>query len=97
MRLTVPHTLGREAAVARIRAREHEIADIMPSMATVTTTWAGDDRLDLRIEAMGKSIHGAVEVGDQSVSFEFELPAALAFAEPMIRAAVEPRAQQLLA
>lgn len=97
MRLTVPHTLGREAAVARIRAREHEIADIMPSMATVTTTWAGDDRLDLRIEAMGKSIHGAVEVGDQSVSFEFELPAALAFAEPMIRAAVEPRAQKLLA
>ena len=47
MRLTVPHTLGREAAVARIRAREHEIADILPSMATVTTAWSGDDRLDL--------------------------------------------------
>ena len=32
MRLSVPHTLGREAAVARIRAREHEIADILPSL-----------------------------------------------------------------
>ena len=97
MRLTVPHTLGREAAVARIRAREHEIAEILPSMATVTTAWSGDDRLDLKVEVMGKTIHGGVEVGDQTVSFEFDLPAALSFAEPMIRAAVEPRAQKLLA
>lgn len=97
MRLTVPHTLGREAAVARIRAREHEIADILPSMATVTTEWSGDDRLDLKVEVMGKTIHGAVEVADASVSFDFDLPAALSFAEPMIRAAVEPRAQKLLA
>ena len=46
---------------------------------------------------MGKTIHGAVEVGDERVSFDFDLPAALSFAEPMIRAAVEPRAQKLLA
>lgn len=97
MRLTVPHTLGRAAAVARIRAREHEIADILPSMAQVTTEWSGDDRLDLRVEVMGKTFHGAVEVADASVSFDFDLPGALSFAEPMIRAAIEPKAQKLLA
>ncbi|MDP3907924.1 polyhydroxyalkanoic acid system family protein [Novosphingobium sp.] len=97
MRLSVPHTLGRAEAVGRIRARQHEIADLVPGFAKVRTEWSGDDRLDLRVEVMGKTIHGAIEVADASVSFDFDIPAALAFAEPMIRAAIEPRAQKLLA
>lgn len=96
MRLTFPHTLGRDEARNRIRARQHEIADIVPGFAKVTTEWAGDDRMDLRVDAMGKTINGAIEVSDADLSFEFDIPAALAFAEPMIRAAIEPKAKKLL-
>lgn len=97
MRIAFPHELSRAEVRSRIKAREQEIAGFMPAMSTVTTTWPSDDRMDLALKVMGKAFAGAIEIGDQDLTFEFDLPPALAFAEPMIRAAIEPKARKLLA
>lgn len=96
MQLNFPHSLGREEASRRLREHEAEIANIAPGMAEVTTSWPSADRLELQISAMGKQIAGSVEVAESSVSFNFDLPAALSFAAPMIKAALEPKARKLL-
>lgn len=96
MELTFPHSLGREEACRRLREHEAEIANIAPGMAEVTTHWPSAERLELQVSAMGKQITGAVEIGENSVSFNFDLPAALSFAAPMIKAALEPKARKLL-
>lgn len=98
MRIAVPHRLGREEVRRRMRARADEIAGLFPSgMAEVTHSWAHDDRLDLAVTAMGKAIAVAIEIEDQALAFEIELPAALSFVEPMIRGAIEDKARKLLA
>lgn len=96
MRLTFAHSLGRDEACRRIREHEADIANIAPGMAEVTASWPSADRLELLVSAMGKKINGAVEVGESDVCFVFDLPQALAFAEPMIKAALEPKARKLL-
>lgn len=96
MRLVFPHGLGREEARRRVRAREHELADFIPSMASVSTTWPSEDRMELNVSVMGKIIAGAVMIESDALAFEFDLPPALSFAEPLIKAAIEPKARKLL-
>ncbi len=97
MRLAFPHALGRDEARRRVQARQGEIADFLPSMASVTTSWPSEDRMELSVAVMGKAIAGAIEISDSELAFEFDLPPALAFIAPMIRAAIEPKAKNLLA
>lgn len=97
MRMTFPHSLGRDEVRRRIKEHEHEIADIAPGgMATVTTDWPSDDRMALHVTAMGKTIEGAVDISDSDLAFEFDLPMALSFVAPMLRSAIEPKARKLL-
>ncbi len=96
MRMAFPHSLGRDEALRRIREHEDDIANIAPGMAEVTTSWPSADRLELQIAAMGKAIKGAVEVAENEVVFDFDLPQSLSFASGMIRSALEPKARKLL-
>lgn len=96
MRLNFQHRLGREEACRRLREHEAEIANVAPGMAEVTTAWPSEDRMEMQVAAMGKTISGVVEIGEREVSFDFDLPAALSFAGPMIKAALEPKARKLL-
>jgi hypothetical protein len=97
MRIALPHSLGREEARRRLRARSDEIPGMFPAgMADVVVGWPGEDRMTLDITAMGKSLTGAVEVSDTAVTVEVELPAALSFVEPMIRGAIEAKGRKLL-
>lgn len=97
MRMTFPHTLGRDELRRRIHERQDEIAQIAPGMAEVAASWPSEDRMTLDITAMGKTIKGGVDITDTELAFEFDLPLALGFVAPMLRAAIEPKAQKLLA
>ena len=97
MRVPIPHSLGREEARRRLMARSGEIAGLVPGgMAEVTATWPSDDRMDLCVKAMGKSVDGYVEISDSAVTVVIDLPPALALFAPMVRGAVENNAQKLL-
>ena len=97
MRVPIPHSLGKDEARRRLKARSGDLAGMMPGgMADVTVTWPEEDRMALVVTAMGKQVHAAVEVGDSAATVIVDLPMALKFFEPMIRGAVEKNGQKLL-
>jgi hypothetical protein len=96
VRIALPHSLGKEEARRRVRERSGEIANFVPGFASVSTVWAGDDRMNLTVGAMGQELTGAIEVGENEVAFTVELPAALGFIEPMIRSQIEAKGRKLL-
>ena len=97
MRVPIPHSLGRDEARRCLMARSGEIAGLVPGgMADVAVTWPSDDRMDLCVKALGKSVDGYVEISDSAVTVVIDLPPALALFAPMVRGAVESNAQKLL-
>lgn len=96
MRIAIPHSIGKEEARRRVRERSGDIADFVPAFAKVETVWTSEDRMDLTVGVMGKEMTGQIEVGDGEVAFNFEIPAALSFVEPMIRGQVEAKGRKLL-
>ncbi|RXZ64210.1 polyhydroxyalkanoic acid system family protein [Pelagerythrobacter rhizovicinus] len=97
MRVAIPHDLPRETVRERLRSRSHEIADHIPGgMAEVTTTWASEDSMTMRVSAMGQNLDGRVNIEEGQLVFEIDLPPALGFVEPMVANAVRQQGQKLL-
>jgi hypothetical protein len=97
MRIALPHSLGREEARRRLQSRSGEIAGLFPGgMAEVEVSWPHEDKMALDVTAMGKTVAGAVEIGEREVAFVIELPAALSFVEPLVRGAIESKGRKLL-
>lgn len=98
MRIALPHTLGKDELRRRLHSRSGELAGLMPGgNADVQIGWPSEDRMDLSVGAMGKTVAGHIELADDEIVFEIGLPPALAFAEPLVRGAVEAKTRKLLA
>ncbi|WP_338447338.1 polyhydroxyalkanoic acid system family protein [Pelagerythrobacter marensis] len=97
MRVAIPHDLPRETVRERMRRRSHEIAGHIPGgMAEVTTDWPSENRMTMRISAMGQNLDGRVDIEESELVFEIDLPPALGFLEPMIAGAVRQQGQKLI-
>jgi hypothetical protein len=97
MRVAIPHDLPRETVRHRLRSRSHEMGDHIPGgMAKVDTAWPSEDRMTMRVSAMGQNLDGHVDIEEGQLVFEIDLPPALAFVEPMIAGAVRQQGQKLL-
>nr|WP_298931096.1 polyhydroxyalkanoic acid system family protein [uncultured Erythrobacter sp.] len=97
MRVNLPHQLGKEEVRKRMRERSHEIAGYFPpGMATIETSWSDEDQMDLLVTAAGQRIKGAVEVYDDEVVIEMNLPAMLGFLRGTLEHAVRTQATKLL-
>ncbi|MFN3516598.1 MAG: polyhydroxyalkanoic acid system family protein [Novosphingobium sp.] len=97
MRLAIPHTLGRDEVRRRMHLRSDELAGLLPGGAQVDITWPLEDRMALAVKAMGQSLTGTIDVTETELVFDFALSGALSFVEPLVRDAVEQKAQKLLA
>ena len=74
MRVSLPHTLGKDEVRRRMHAHGHEIGNYFPpGMATVETDWPHEDRMDLYITAAGQRIEGGIDVMEDSVVIELDL------------------------
>ena len=97
MRVALPHDLGREEVRRRLRERSHEIAEHIPGgLAQVRSLWPSEDLMQLEVDAMGQTVNGDIEIDDNQVVIEFDLPAALSFVRPLIEGAVRSNATKLL-
>lgn len=97
MRVAVPHNLGKAEVRSRLKGRMHEVADFIPGgLADVSSSWTGDDRVDLQVRAMGQEVNGVVEIEEGQVVFTINLPMALSFVEPMIAGAIADKGRKLL-
>lgn len=98
MRVTLPHDLTREEVRRRMRAHADEIAGFFPpGLASVTTTWSSEDRMDIAAEVMGFTIPGGVDVGDNAVVIEMDLPMLLSVMRGPLEHAVKKEGKRLLA
>jgi len=97
MRVALPHNLDRAEVRRRLSENSHKIAGHIPGgMADVTTSWPGDDLMQMNITAMGQTVSGQIEVEDHQVVINMDLPAALSFFKPMIEQAVRSNGPKLL-
>ena len=82
--VSIPHRLGREEALRRIKSGIATARTNYSSLLAVhQETWAGD-RLAFNVSALGQSAWGLIDVADDHVRLEVTLPWLLAkFAEKL--------------
>jgi len=71
--VTLPHQLGREEALRRVRPALSKVSDSFPILKVEQEVWSGD-RMDFRVRAMGQVAAGNIQVGDTQVRLEVTLP-----------------------
>lgn len=97
MRVSLPHNLGAEEVRRRMHAHAHEIANYFPpGMATVETEWPHEDRMDLFITAAGQQIDGGIDVSEDKVVIELDLPRILGFLGGTLERAVRKHGGKML-
>lgn len=97
MRVTLPHSLGREEVRRRMHAHGHEIGDYFPpGMAQVETSWPTEDVMELKILAAGQRINGGIEVFENEVIIDMDLPPILGFLRGTLERAVRKHGGRML-
>jgi hypothetical protein len=76
--VSIPHNLGKAEAARRL---QHGVGQMKSQfgekIASVESTWVGD-RMDFRVSTMGQNVAGYLEVMDDTVRVELQLPWILA-------------------
>lgn len=95
--IDIPHQLDRATVRERMKGRVDRIPDFMPGgVANVESHWPSEDRLALKVQAMGQSIDASVDIHDDRLHIEMDLPGMLAFVAPMIEGAIRANADKML-
>lgn len=84
IKVDIPHTLGRDAARARLEGGMGKLATLFPSGATVEHRWDGDT-LHFTAKAMGQTVTSRLDVFDSHVHAEVDLPPMLALLAGRVR------------
>ena len=94
--VTIPHQLGKEEALRRIRKG---IGDARTTFASVLTvkdeTWTGDT-LAFRISALMQEVAGTIAVAEGHVKLDVELPYLLAKLAKVITPAIKKEGTLML-
>ncbi|WP_025034382.1 polyhydroxyalkanoic acid system family protein [Bradyrhizobium sp. DOA9] len=93
--VSIPHRLGREEAVRRLKTGLGRAAASIPVMQVEEERWSGDS-MAFRIRALGQIATGQVDVGDDQVRVEVVLPWLLQRFAEMAQATIRKRGQLLL-
>ncbi|MFK4385004.1 polyhydroxyalkanoic acid system family protein [Bradyrhizobium sp. USDA 223] len=93
--VSIPHRLGREEAVRRLKTGLGRAAASLPVMQVEEERWSGDT-LAFRIRALGQVATGQIDVGDDQVRVEVVLPWLLQRFAEMAQATIRKRGQLLL-
>ncbi|MEM9310292.1 MAG: polyhydroxyalkanoic acid system family protein, partial [Pseudomonadota bacterium] len=97
MRVRLPHQLDRAEVRRRLDERKGEIVTYFPEgMATLESGWQGEDHLDFTVAVAGQRIGGAIDIGDDHVEIEIDLPFILSFLRPTIERSMRKEGTRLL-
>ncbi|MGE3145092.1 MAG: polyhydroxyalkanoic acid system family protein [Pseudorhodoplanes sp.] len=81
----IPHRLGRAEATRRLQGGLTRAAGQFPVLSADEETWTqenGADRMAFRVRALGQAVSGTVDVREEDVQLELNLPLLLrVFAE----------------
>jgi hypothetical protein len=94
--VSVPHHLGREEAVRRLKSGvERARTGFGNQFSVLEENWAGD-HLDLRMAMLGHATSGKIDVADDHVRIEVELPWLLGMIAEKAKALIEKQGQLML-
>src|SRR3954454_6225547 len=71
--VSIPHRLGREEAMRRLKTGLSRAATSVPALAVDEERWE-DNRMIFRVRAMGQAAAGHVDVAEDHVQVEVVLP-----------------------
>lgn len=91
----IPHTLGKDEAIRRLKAGFARVASGAPLLTIEEEAWV-DNRLTFKLAALGQSAEGTADVDDANVRVEVVLPWLLQRVAEMVQTAIRSRAQILL-
>lgn len=95
--IEVPHTLGREQALERVQAFSDKIqARHGDKIKEFEQAWEGD-RLAFGFKTMGMRIEGGLDVAEDNVRVEGDLPFAAAMFKGQLTGAIQEQLLKLLA
>lgn len=83
---TVPHKIGKDAAVARLKKFSDKVRETLPpGVTTIDEQWTEDGALDFSLKGMGMEITGSVTTTEHEIEVHGFLP----FAALPFRGAIE--------
>jgi putative polyhydroxyalkanoate system protein len=96
IKIDIPHKLTREAARVRIEQSFAKLRDqALGGMVKFDDVWTGD-RLDFRAKMLGQTVVGRLDVLENSVHVEMDLPTLLAALAGKIKGQIAKGGQVLL-
>src|SRR6266700_6224076 len=93
--VSIPHSLGREEAMRRLKAGLMRAASSVPVLKVDEERWE-DDRMIFRVRALGQAAAGHVDVADDHVRVEVVLPWLLQRFAEAAQATIRSRGHRLL-
>jgi hypothetical protein len=94
--VTIPHRLSREEAVRRLKTGFSNVrSSFGQGFVVVKDEWAGD-HLDFRASLLGQTTTGSVDVADDHVRLEVQLPWVLALLADKAKALVQREGRLML-
>jgi len=94
--VTIPHRLGKEEAKRRLEAGFRGVRkSVGASFAVLKDEWKGD-HLDFSAALLGQTTKGTVDVADDHVRLEVELPWVLALLANKAKVLVESQGRLML-
>jgi Putative polyhydroxyalkanoic acid system protein (PHA_gran_rgn) len=93
--VSIPHSLGREAAIRRLKAGLTRAVASVPVLAVEEERWE-DNRMAFRLRALGQVATGHLDVAEDHVRLEVTLPWLLQRFAEFAQAAIKKRGNLLL-
>lgn len=93
--VSIPHSLGREEAMRRLKAGLSRAATSVPGLSVDEECWE-DNRMIFRVRALGQAAAGHVDVAEDHVRVEVVLPWLLQRFAEAAQAMIRSRADRLL-
>jgi hypothetical protein len=93
--VSIPHRLGREEAVRRLRTGLTRAASSFPILHVDEERWE-NDQMTFRIRALGQVASGNVQVAEDHVRLEVMLPLLLQRFAEIAKVAIQNRGKLLL-
>jgi hypothetical protein len=93
--VSIPHSLGREEAMRRLKTGLSRAASGVPVLSVDEERWE-DNRMIFRVRALGQAAAGHVDVAEDHVQVEVVLPWLLQRFAEAAQAAIQNRGKLLL-
>ena len=96
LNINIPHSLPKEEALSRIKGLLQQVKEEQANVVSnVKETWQ-DDKGEFSFTAMGFDLSGLIDVKDDGIDINAELPFAVSLFKGKIKEIITEKATQLL-